>query len=278
MKMLVGSGLVLILTAGFSAIPDPVNPDPNGMRPIEAVDTVFTEEMTWMEVRDALHAGKKTIIISTGGIEQNGPYLVTGKHNIVLRATTESIARKLGNALVAPIIPFVPEGEISPPTEHMRYPGTVSVTEETFQRLITEVCQSFRQHGFQNLILIGDSGGNQAGMKFVAGKLAQEWKGSGTKIHFIPEYFNWKECGEYLKSVGVIETSEGLHDDASISSIMATIDPVSIRLEQRRKAGLASINGVSFDPSSKAVEIGRKVIDFRTRVTVQAIEKALATP
>jgi creatinine amidohydrolase len=85
-------------------------PDPNAPRPIDAFDTVFLEEMTWMEIRDALRDGKNTAIVATGGVEQNGPYLVTGKHNVILRATTEAIARELGNALVAPIVPFVPEG------------------------------------------------------------------------------------------------------------------------------------------------------------------------
>src|SRR5947207_5200109 len=105
--------LVCLLGVGFLlARPDPVNPDPNTPRPIEAVDTVWIEELTWMEVRDALKAGKQTVIIPTGGVEQNGPYLATGKHNVVLRATAEAIARKLGDALVAPIVPFVPEGNI----------------------------------------------------------------------------------------------------------------------------------------------------------------------
>ncbi len=273
MKLLISGTLVLCFSALFAAIPDPVNPDPNGPRPIEGGDSLFIEDLTWMEVRDAIKAGSTTIIISTGGIEQNGPYLVTGKHNIVLQAMTQSIAKKLGKTLIAPIIPFVPEGDISPATEHMRYPGTVSLTEETFERLVTEVCQSFKQHGFKHLILIGDSGGNQVGMKAVAENLSNEWKGSGTQIDFIPEYFNWKECGEFLKSQGIEETPEGYHDDVSISSIMATVDPESIRLDQRRKAGLAKINGVSYDPPSKAIEIGNKVIDFRTKVTVDAIRK-----
>src|SRR5690242_15529159 len=85
----------------WAAAPDPVSPDPKSPRPIEALDSVFIEELTWMEIRDAMQAGKTTVIVATGGIEQNGPYLATGKHDLILRATTEAIARKLGNALVA---------------------------------------------------------------------------------------------------------------------------------------------------------------------------------
>src|SRR4029450_5691131 len=131
----------------------------------EALDSVFLEELTWMEVRDALQAGKTTVLVPTGGVEQNGPYLATGKQNYALRATTEAIARKLGNALVAPVVPFVPEGDIDPPTTPMKYPGTTSPTEDTYERLLTEICACFRTHGFENIVLIGDSGGNQQGMK-----------------------------------------------------------------------------------------------------------------
>lgn len=145
-----------------ASAPSPESPDPASPRPIPVMDTVFLEEMTWMEIRDALTAGKTTAIVATGGIEQNGPYLATGKHNYVLRATTQAIARKLGNALVAPIVPFVPEGNIDPPSGHMRYPGTISVTESTYEALLRDICASLRTHGFTEIVLIGDSGGNQA--------------------------------------------------------------------------------------------------------------------
>src|SRR5918912_3760628 len=127
-------------------------------RPIAGLDSVFLEELTWMEVRDAIRAGKTTVIVSTGGLEPNGPYVAIGKHNYVLQAMTEAIARQLGNALVAPIIKFVPEGRLAPPSGHMRYPGTISVREATFEALLTDVCSSLRQHGFMDIILIGDHG------------------------------------------------------------------------------------------------------------------------
>ena len=102
-------------------------------RPIEAVDSVFIEDLTWMEVRDAIAGGKTTALVATGGMEQNGPYVVTGKHNVVLRATTEAIARRMEDTLVAPIIKLVPEGRIDPPSGHMRFPGTISLGQETFR-------------------------------------------------------------------------------------------------------------------------------------------------
>src|SRR5690242_19738371 len=63
-------------------------------KPIAGVDSIWMEELTWMDVRDAVKNGKNTVIIATGGMEPNGPYLATGKHNYVLHANCEAIARK----------------------------------------------------------------------------------------------------------------------------------------------------------------------------------------
>lgn len=249
-------------------------PDPGAPRPIDAFDTVFLEEMTWMEVRDALLSGKTTAIIATGGVEQNGPYLVTGKHNVILRATTESIARKLGNALVAPIVPFVPEGEIHPPSGHMRYPGTISVREGTFRSLLTDIAESLKAHGFEVVILLGDSGGNQEGMAAVADALGAAWEGSGTEIHFIPEYYDNPRWISWLERRGIVEESEGLHDDFRHSAIMALVDPVFIRAEERRTAGLFSINGVGLDPLERTLRLAEDLVAYQTQVTVEAVRRA----
>jgi creatinine amidohydrolase len=268
--------LAVLLAVGFlSAQPTATRPDPNTRRPIEALDTVFVEEMTWMEVRDALKAGKTTVIVPTGGVEQNGPYLATGKHNYILRGTAEAIARKLGDALVAPIVAFVPEGDIDPPTEHMRYPGTVSLTEDTYQRLLTEICACFRTHGFANVVLIGDSGGNQKGMKEVATRLNPKWAGGKTRVHFIPEYYDYPGVAKWLEKQGVKQVDEGLHDDFAITAQMMAVDPATVRMKQRIAANKFRINGVELAPVEKTIDWGKKIIDYRAEVTVQAIRKAI---
>jgi len=245
-------------------------------RPIEALDSVFIEELTWMEVRDALKAGKTTVIIPTGGVEQNGPYLATGKHNYVLRATTEAIARKLGNALVAPIVPFVPEGDIDPPTSHMKYPGTISLTEDTYERLLADICASFKTHGFERIVMIGDSGGNQKGMKAVAATLNEKWAGSKTRVHFIPEYYDYPGVDKWLKDQGIKQKNEGLHDDFAITAIMMTVDPTTVRMKQRIAADKFRINGIELAPAEKTIEWGKKIVDLRAEATVKAIRKATA--
>jgi creatinine amidohydrolase len=267
-----------MLLADRELVQSAQEPDPKTVRPIEALDSVFIEELTWMEVRDAQKAGKTTVIVPTGGVEQNGPYLATGKHNYILRATTEAIARKLGNALVAPIVPFVPEGDIDPPTEHMKYPGTISLTEDTYERLLTDICACFRMHGFQNIVLIGDSGGNQDGMEAVVAKLSAKWKGGKTRVIFIPEYYDSEGLDEWLEKEGIKQKPEGLHDDFIVTATMMTVDPATVRMKQRIAANKFRINGIDLAPAAKTIEWGKKIVDFRAELTVKAIRKAIAAP
>ncbi len=244
-------------------------------RPIDAVDAVWIDELTWLEVRDAVAAGKRTAIIATGGIEQNGPYLVTGKHNVVLRGMCEAIARKLGDALCAPVIGFVPEGDIERKTGHMRYPGTISVREETYRMLLEDVAGSLRAHGFTDIVLIGDSGGNQGGLEAVATALNARW--TDARAHFIPEFYRYADVEKYMEEeLGFKQPmDEGLHDNLYITSLMMVVDPASVRYDQRVRAGRATINGMSIAPKERTIELGRKLMDYRAEFTVRAIRASL---
>ncbi len=275
MKQIHLFAMMLSLNYALSQIPSAATPDPNTPQMLDTYNTLFIEEMTWLEVRDALKAGKTTAIIATGGVEQNGPYLATGKHNFVLRATTEAIAKKLGNALVAPIVPFVPEGDINPPTGHMLYPGTISVSQKTFQLLLTDIASSLKAHGFKHIILIGDSGGNQTGMKQTADSLSRSWDPKSTTIHFIPEYYTQLPDSKWLAQKGIVEKDEGLHDSFDITATIMTVDPNMVRMNERIKARKFSINGVDLAPAEKTIQLGRQIVEFRAEKTVEAINKAL---
>ena len=244
--------------------------------PLPTASTVWIEEMTWMDVRDALKAGKTTAIISTGGIEPNGPWLVTGKHNYVLRANCDAIARKLGNALCAPIIEYVPEGDIDPKGGHMSSPGTISMREETFQAVLTDVAHSLKMHGFKNIIFIGDSGGNQEGQRAVAEELNQKFNGAVVVAH-VQEYYTYGVVSEAMAKEGIKEgTSDNLHDDPIITLNMFNTDPKSVRYEERVKAGKATINGFDISDRKKAAELAKKIVEFRAQYTVDAIKKSIA--
>jgi len=244
-------------------------------RTIEGIGSIWLEELTWLEVRDALAAGTTTIIIPTGGIEQNGPYLALGKHNYVLEESCEAIARKLGDALCAPILKLVPEGDIDEPSGHMLYPGTISMRQETYQAILTDIAESLETHGFRDIVFIGDSGGNQSGMEAVAKEMNAKWKDA--RAHFVPEYYkSYFDGFDLLKDDFGVEqtTDEGIHDDIVITSLMLTGDPETVRYRQRLAAGKASINGVSIADLPAIRSIGNAVLKYRAEKTAAAIELA----
>jgi creatinine amidohydrolase len=248
----------------------------DAVNPLPAPNTVWLEEMTWIDVRDALKAGKTSVIVPTGGMEPNGVWLVTGKHNYVLHANCEEIARKMGNALCAPIVKFVPEGGIEPKTGHMVSPGTITAREETYQMLLTDIAESLQAHGFKNVIFIGDSGGNQKGQAAVSEKLTAKWAGKALALH-IGEYYDYASVSKYMAGQGIKEgTSDNMHDDPIITLNMFIDDPNSVRYDARVKANKASINGVNIADRKKNTELAKKIVEFRANHTIEAINKHIA--
>src|SRR3989441_8624076 len=161
----------------------------------EPPDTVFLEELTWPELRGLVQAGKTTMILPIGGTEQNGPHMALGKHNARVRVLSERIARTLGHALVAPVIAYVPEGALNPPTGHMRFPGTITVPEDGFRRLLESAARRARLHGFRDVVFLGDHGSTQMGEKVVAARLNREWAAAPVRAHAIEEYYHAATAG-----------------------------------------------------------------------------------
>jgi creatinine amidohydrolase len=284
---------LLLYTAGVLAAQ--ANPQLSAPRPIDAVESLWAEELTWMEIRDLVKAGRaSTIIIGTGGVEQNGPYVAGGKHNFVLQTVLPYIARAIPNSLIAPIVKFVPEGRIEPTTSgHMSYPGTISLEPATFFALLTDICRSYKAHGFRDIILIGDSGGNQNGMKSVADTLNAKWAAAGdsTRVHYLTEYYNEDRWSyDFLKTLGItqidsaagrtrdarVDTRNGMHDDIYYEAQIAVQDPKLIRADQRKKAGQLTLHGVNLDPISKTIEIGKKLAEYRAGITAKAFAASKA--
>lgn len=270
-------------------------PSGDAPRPIPARQSLWTEELTWMEVRDAVRAGNTTILIGTGGVEHNGPYVAGGKHNYVLQTVLPYIARAIGKTLIAPIVRFVPEGEIEPkPTGHMVYPGTISISESTFESLLTDICRSYQAHGFRDIILLGDSGGNQTGMQAVAKRLNARWSRGIARVHYLPEYYRedpWSYL--FLKKLGIVQidrtpppgekpdrpahTRNGIHDDICYEAQIAGQDPNLIRAEERMKTGQFSLHGVELAPVSKTVALGRRLAEYRAEITARAFQRSMST-
>ena len=235
---------------------------------------VETERMTWTEIRDAVAAGKTTIIIPTGGTEQNGPHMVTGKHNFIIAETAPRIATKLGDTLVAPVMAYVPEGDIATREGHMAYPGSISIPPETFVRVLEAAAESFKVHGFKTIVFLGDSGPNQEPQRAVATALSQRWAGDGVKVLNAGAYYATNGQMEYLKSEDETEAAIGKHAGIRDTSELMAVRPTGVRLDKR----VADKDGVSGDPARATAVRGEKLLSLKIDTAVQEITAARSPP
>jgi creatinine amidohydrolase/Fe(II)-dependent formamide hydrolase-like protein len=241
-------------------------------------NTVLIEELTWTELRDLLKAGKTTVIIATAGTEQKGPHMAMGEHKYVLEYTTDRIARALGNAFVAPIITYVPEGSWENPRGHMTKAGTITLPNERFMVLLENAAKSLKGGGFKEIILIGDSGGNQEGMRTVATKLNQEWKGTGVRAHYIGDYYTKSEADarKFLTEKGFKDSDIGNHAGMVDTSQLMAVNPNLVRMDKRAPGGGFEDSGVSGDPTKATAELGQAILKIKIDNALAQIRVSLA--
>ena len=240
----------------------------------ERSTSVFLQDLTWTELRSDIQSGKTTIIIPIGGTEENGPQMALGKHNVRALLLCERIARALGNALVAPVIAYVPEGDVNHPAGHLKFPGTISVPTGAFDEVLEGAARSFKLAGFRNILFLGDHGGYQRDLHVVAAKLDREWARTPVQAHAIEEYYRASEIefGQLLKSKGYSEVEIGTHAALLDTSLMMGVDPSMVRLDLlgETKPG----DGVYGDPRRSSVALGRLGVELVVTRTVAAIKEA----
>ncbi|WP_245489364.1 MULTISPECIES: creatininase family protein [unclassified Mesorhizobium] len=247
--------------------------------PAEA--SVFLEDLTWTELRDVIAAGTTTIIIPIGGTEQSGPAMALGKHNVRVKFLAAKIAEKLGNALVAPVISYVPEGNIDPPSSHMRFPGTITISDRTFEQLLESAARSFRHHGFRTIVLMGDHGGYQVDESHVADQLNAEWAKTPARVYAALDYYRLSRgpYSEKLVAAGAKQAEIGSHAGLADTSLMLAIDPSLVRKD--RIAGspkLGARDGAyGGDPARSSAEFGQLGVDLIVNGTTQAIRAFIAS-
>jgi len=255
---------VLFVCCGSAAFAQPGN-------------NVLMERMTSYEIRDDIAAGKTTVIVPSGGTEQNGPAMATGKHNFRALANAQTIAHRLGNALVAPMIPYVPDGDIDPPTGHMRFPGTFSIPVETYTTELEYVARSLKQAGFHDIVLIGDHGTDQKPAEVVAAKLNAEWAATPVRVHAIGIYYRGDPEGDAaaMMKMGIRKDEMGNHADIRDTSEMLGIDPSMVRMNKLEVGNYAK-NGVEGDPRRASIAIGKMLVERTVARTTDAIRKSIA--
>jgi len=237
--------------------------------------SVFTEDLTWLEIRDAMASGKTTAIVFAGGVEQNGPHMTMIKHNAIARYEAGKIAEQLGNALVYPIVPFSPAGDPVEKTGHSRFVGTVSLSSEVFMGVMRQVALSALSGGFKNVFLMGDHGGGQAELKLAAETLDAEWKAKGARVFYVAFTKSAQQTNAYLAErkipggghAGVAETSSLLFLDGA-----KWIRKDKLTAAKGQPEPATGING---DPSPATAEMGKMFLDFKVADAVEQIRKSI---
>ncbi len=247
-------------------------------RAAEPAPTVQLEELTWTQLRDRIAQGTTTVLVPIGGTEQSGPHMVLGKHNVRVRVLATRIAQRLGHAVVAPVLAYVPEGPVQPPGGHMRYAGTISVTAAAFEAVLDGTARSLLQHGFCDIVFLGDHGGYQKNMQQVAARLNREWSArTPCRAHALTEYYQAAQTPfvDALKargiSVGVIGSHAGLAD----TSLALAADPALVHMDLAAARPRGAQDGVLGDPRGATAELGRVGLDLIVEASVSAFRTKL---
>jgi creatinine amidohydrolase len=242
--------------------------------------TVLLQDLTWTEIRAQVQAGKTTIIIPIGGTEQSGPDIAVGKHNARAAWLSQRIAEGLGNALVAPVIAYVPEGGYAPPSSHMRFPGTITISDSAFEQTLESAANSFAVHGFTNVVFLGDHGGYQSDVKQVVAHLNKAWAGSKARAFVPPEYYDASSDGyaKILRQHGIRDDEIGTHAGLADTSLQLAVAPQMVRADRLQSGPkLGSADGVyGGDPHRSTAELGRLGIDAIVSRTIAALKKDTA--
>jgi creatinine amidohydrolase len=257
-------------------------------------NSLLIEDMTWTEVLGAIAAGKTTAIYYAGSTEQNGPGMALGKHVFIAHYLAPKIAAQLGNALVYPTMPFAPTGDwgrtgpgvIDPAKKdgHMRFAGSVNLSEETFGVVAHDVALSAISAGFRNVVLMCDHGGPaQSQLAKVAEEMNKEWAPKGIHVYYIPDlYFKEKDVmKEYMQKHGLpVDLHAGTDDISEVLYVDKMMNGKSSRWIRPGKlvnAREGDGTGVDGDQTKGTVDLGKMFTDAKVSFAVNQIKQLIST-
>ena len=235
---------------------------------------VYLEEMTSPELRDRIAAGATTALVPIGGTEQSGPHILLGKHNVRARTLAGRIAAKLGDAVLAPVVAYVPEGAIAPPAAHMRFAGTISIPDAAFEALLESTAKSLCQHGIRDVFFLGDHGGYQTNEAKAAARVNRS---GGCRAHALGAYYDAATTtfNADLKQRGFTDAEIGTHAGLADTALSLAVDPALVRPAQIAAGSRGGVRaGVHGDPTRATADLGRVGIERIVDASVAAIRAA----
>ena len=232
-------------------------------------------DMTWTEVRDAIAAGFGTVIVPSGGLEQNGPHMVVGKHDRIVAYAARRIAEELGDALVAPVVSYVPQGEYDPPTGNLAFPGTMGVPAPVFAAVLDGIARSLKLAGFNTICFIADHGGSVAPQAEAVARLSAEWGGNGPKVLAIDSYYADAAETAYLRVQGESDAAIGEHATIADTSELMAVHPSGVDLSRLPPGPLSwAGHGVVGDPRRSTAARGAAMMALKINAAVAQIRAA----
>lgn len=238
------------------------------------------EKMTWVEVKEAVAAGKTTALIYTGGVEQRGPQNANGGHNLMAHATVLAIAEKLGDAIFMPVLPFTPN------EANADLPGTIGLTNDLLAAILERIAEQSIVNGFKNVIVMGDHGGGQPNVyQEVARKLNDKYSPQGIHIYYCDQvYLAANDAIEaYIGAHGyppdlhggISDTAEMMYLDKDDTWVRKGLlskalgDPV---VNGKAQVGANSPhNGITGDARRATAELGRQFFEMKIDYAVKQI-------
>ena len=289
--MRVSQVLLMSIACGAASAILPAGPaeaaQPAQVTQCPKTDQVEFEKMTGVEVKCAIAAGKTTALIYTGGVEQRGPQNANGGHNIIAHAVVEAIAKKLGNAIFLPVLPYTPN-------EAESIPGTIGITDDLLSAMLERIAQQAALNGFQNIIIMGDHGGGQPDVyRALAKKLDGSLSGAARVFYCDQVYRPANDAFDrYIVEHGyplglhgyLFDTSELLYLDKDNTWVRRNLvpsavgDPVVGHTAADGKAQFgphSPQNGILGDARRSTAELGKLAIDIKVDFAVKQIRSLL---
>jgi creatinine amidohydrolase len=252
--------------------------------PCAQTNLVEFEKMTWVEVKCEIAAGKTTALIYTGGVEERGPQNANGGHNVIAHATVEAIARKLGNAIFLPVLPYTPNDAES-------IPGTIGITNELLAAMLERIAQQAALNGFRNIIIMGDHGGGQPQVYQEVAKKLDGGLSGGARVFYCDQVYRAANDAfdRYLTQHGypiglhgyIFDTSELLYIDRGDTWVRRDLVRSAVGDPVVNGKGLfgphSPQNGILGDARRSTVELGKRAFDMKVDYAVRQIRSLLPT-
>ncbi len=124
--------------------------------------------LSWPEVRE-IRDQVEVVLLPVGSNEQHGPNLAVSMDIV---GATEFCRR--ASAMAYPRLLVAPGPPWGVSFHHMNFPGTITLTSDTFTQVLVEIVGSLREHGFQRFMIVNGHGGNTNAMGTACARIHEE--------------------------------------------------------------------------------------------------------